>query len=232
MLPLIAALGVALLAHFAPFPFLLDVTDETVWRMPTQDPPTIYLTFDDGPNPAVTPRLLDVLAKHDVSATFFIIDKHLTRETAPIVRRTFAEGHAVALHWHSRNLMFYRPSWVATTMQEAAARLYVMTGYESCRAFRPHAGNRSIPMLMGTSLAGYVVVGWGWMLWDFNFFRARNAEDLVPRLADRASPGDIIVIHDGHHVNPRADRDYAIETVDRLIPELRAKGFEFGTICP
>jgi peptidoglycan-N-acetylglucosamine deacetylase len=173
MLPVIAALGVALLAHFAPFPFLLDVTDETVWRMPAGEPRTVYLTFDDGPNPAATPRLLDVLATHGVSATFFIIDKHLTRETAPIVRRTFEEGHAVALHWHSRNLMFYRPSWVATTLQEAAARLYVMTGYESCRAFRPHAGNRSIPMLRGTSLAGYLVVGWGWMLWDFNFFRAR-----------------------------------------------------------
>ena len=232
MLPLVAALGAALLAHFAPFPFLLDVTDETVWRMPQDGPPTVYLTFDDGPNPTATPRLLDVLATHGVHGTFFVIDKHLTRETAPIVRRTFQEGHAVALHWHSRNLMFYRPSWVATTLQEAAARLEVMTGYQSCRAFRPHAGHRSVPMLMGTAMAGYVVVGWGWMLWDFNFFRARNADDLVPRLADRASPGDIIVIHDGHHVNPRAERDYAIETVDRLIPELRAKGFQFGTICP
>jgi chitooligosaccharide deacetylase len=232
MLPLIAAVGVAVLAHFAPFPFLLDVTDDTVWRMPQGDPPTIYLTFDDGPNPDATPRLLDVLARHDVTATFFVIDKHLTAATAPIVRRTFQEGHAVGLHWHSRTLMFYRPSWVATTLQEASARMEVMTGYQPCRAFRPHGGNRSIPMLMGTATAGYLVVGWGWMLWDFNFFRARNADDLVPRLADHASPGDIIVIHDGHHENPRAERGYAIETVDRLIPELRAKGFQFGTICP
>jgi chitooligosaccharide deacetylase len=232
MLPLLAVLGAAVLSHLAPFPFLLDVTDDTVWRMPRDGPPTVYLTFDDGPNPRATPRLLDVLARHGVTATFFVIDKHVTRETAPIVRRTFEEGHAVGLHWHSRSLMFYRPSWVATTLQEAAARLEVMTGYQSCRAFRPHAGHRSINMLMGTATAGYLVVGWGWMLWDFNFFRARNADDLVPRLADRASPGDIIVIHDGHHVDPRSDRDYAIETVDRLIPELRAKGFEFGTICP
>jgi peptidoglycan/xylan/chitin deacetylase (PgdA/CDA1 family) len=75
-------------------------------------------------------------------------------------------------------------------------------------------------------------VGWGWMLWDFNWFRARNADDLVPRFVNHVSPGDIIVIHDGHHVNPRANRDYAIETVDRLIPELRARGFQFGVICP
>jgi peptidoglycan/xylan/chitin deacetylase (PgdA/CDA1 family) len=228
----IAAIGVAVLAHFAPFPFLLDVTDETVWRMPQEAPPTVYLTFDDGPNPAATPQLLDVLARHGVNATFFVIDKHLTAATAPIVRRTFEDGHAVALHWHSRTLMFYHPSWVATTLQEAAARLEILTGHQACRAFRPHAGHRSVPMIMGAARAGYLIVGWGWMLWDFNWFKARNADDLVPRLADHVSPGDIIVIHDGHHVNPRANREYAIETVDRLIPELRARGYQFGVICP
>ena len=200
--------------------------------MPEGNPPTIYLTFDDGPNPAATPGLLDVLHKHDVNATFFVIDKHLTRETAPIVRRAFEEGHAVALHSDTRRLMFYSPTLLATTLQEAAARIEVMTGYPPCRAFRPHAGNRSVPMLMGASRAGYRVVGWGWMLWDFNFFKKKTAASLVPRLVDRASAGDIIVIHDGHHKDPRPDRTYAIETVDALIPALRAKGFEFGTICP
>jgi peptidoglycan/xylan/chitin deacetylase (PgdA/CDA1 family) len=228
----IAAIGVAVLAHVAPFPFLLDVTEDTIWRMPQEGPRTVYLTFDDGPNPAATPQLLDVLARHGVNATFFVIDKHLTAATAPIVRRTFEEGHAVALHWHSRALMFHQPSSVATTLQEAAARLEILTGHQACKAFRPHAGHRSVPMIMGASRAGYVIVGWGWMLWDFNWFKARNADDLVPRLADHVSPGDIIVIHDGHHEDPHADRRYAIETIDRLIPELRAQGFQFGVICP
>ena len=228
---LIAA-AVLVVAHVAPFPFLLDTTAHTMWRMPAGDPPTVYLTFDDGPNPTATPALLDTLARHGVSATFFVIDKHNTAATAPIVRRAFEEGHAVALHWHSRNLMFYGPSLVATTLQEASARLEVLTGYQPCRAFRPHGGNRSIPLIMGAARAGYVVVGWGWMLWDFNWFRRRNADDLVPRLTAHASPGDIVVIHDGHHVDPRADRAYAIETVDRLIPALQARGFQFGTICP
>jgi chitooligosaccharide deacetylase len=211
---------------------LLDVTNRTVWRMPATDPPTIYLTFDDGPNPAATPRLLDVLRQHDVTATFFVIDKHITNETLPILRRTFDEGHAVALHSHTRALMFANDGLVATTLQEAAARIEVLTGYQTCRAFRPHAGNRSVMMLMGAARAGYTVVGWGWMLWDFNWFRAKSADALVPRFVARASPGDIVVIHDGHHKDPRADRQYAIETVDRLIPELKARGFQFGTICP
>src|SRR5262245_9644072 len=146
MLFFIVALGVVVVSHIAPFPFLLDVTDDTVWRMPRGETPTVYLTFDDGPNPAATPQLLDVLARHRVPATFFVIDKHLTPETAPIVRRAFEEGHAVAVHWHSRELMFRGPVYVASALQEAAAHLEVMTGHPACRAFRPHGGNRSIPM--------------------------------------------------------------------------------------
>lgn len=231
MIWLIAAV-VAVLAHTAPFPFLLDTTERTVWRMPSTAPPTVYLTFDDGPNPTATPALLDTLARHGVQATFFIIDKHLTADTAAIVRRAFEDGHAVALHSHTRTLMFKTPEDVATTLQHAAQRMHQLTGYAPCRAFRPHAGNRSVPLLMGAARAGYRVIGWGWMLWDFNGFRARTADSLVPRLVERASPGDIVVIHDGHHEDQRADRAYAVETADRLIPELKGRGFSFGTICP
>jgi Predicted xylanase/chitin deacetylase len=224
--------AVVLLAHTAPFPFLLDVTDRTVWRMAKGSPPTVYLTFDDGPNPTATNDLLDTLGRHGVKGTFFIIDKHLTNDTAPIVRRAFQEGHAVALHSHTRTLMFKTPGGMAAALTKAAARIEQMTGHTPCRAFRPHGGNRSVPMLLGAKRAGYRVIGWGWMLWDFNWFRSKTAKALVPRFADRASAGDIIVIHDGHHVDPRPDRRYAVETIDRLIPELKSRGFEFGTICP
>jgi peptidoglycan-N-acetylglucosamine deacetylase len=228
----LVAAAIAVLAHTAPFPFLLDITDRTIWRMPAGSPPTIYLTFDDGPNPTATPLLLDTLARHGVRGTFFIIDKHLTPDTAPIVRRAFDEGHAVALHSHTRALLFQTPAGFARTLSRAADRMQQLTGHAPCRAFRPHAGNRSVPMLLGAARAGYQVIGWGWMLWDFNWFRDRTAESLVPRLVDRASPGDIIVIHDGHHQDARADRRYAVDTVDRLVPELATRGFRFGTICP
>ena len=118
MLLLAVAIGAFVAAHFMPFPFLFDTTSATVWRMPRTETPTVYLTFDDGPNPTATPQLLDVLAQHQVQATFFVIDKHITPETAPIVRRAFEEGHAVAIHWHARELMFKSPSYVASAIQE------------------------------------------------------------------------------------------------------------------
>jgi peptidoglycan/xylan/chitin deacetylase (PgdA/CDA1 family) len=68
-------------------------------------------------------------------------------------------------------------------------------------------------------------------MWDWNWWRGREADSLAKRLGRKASRGDIIVIHDGHHVDPKADRRHAAETVRRLIPALRARGFSFGTVC-
>ena len=88
---LLAVAGLAALVHTAPFPFLLELfhRSRSIWRV-TSDadtPPTVYLTFDDGPNPDWTPALLDALCDHHVRATFFLIDEHITAETAPVVKR-------------------------------------------------------------------------------------------------------------------------------------------------
>jgi peptidoglycan/xylan/chitin deacetylase (PgdA/CDA1 family) len=86
-------------------------------------------------------------------------------------------------------------------------------------------------MYQGLDLIGYRLAGWTWGMWDFDWGRERQADRLAPRLARKASDGDIIVIHDGHHVNPRADRRHAAETVRRLVPALRRHGFVFKPLC-
>lgn len=68
-------------------------------------------------------------------------------------------------------------------------------------------------------------------MWDFDWGRRRDASRLAERLARKASSGDIVVIHDGHHKNPRADRRHAAETVRLLAPKLRARGFTFMPLC-
>jgi peptidoglycan-N-acetylglucosamine deacetylase len=225
--------AIAALAHTAPFPFALDAlhAGRVTWRMPHRDgPPTIFLTYDDGPNPTVTPGLLDVLAAEQVSATFFLIERHISDETTPLVRRISTEGHAIALHSHTRKKMMMAPADLARTLTQFAARVEAITGEPTCRAFRPHAGWRSSTMLEALERIDYQLIGWGFMLWDFDLFRRRSVR-IVPRLVRHASPGDIIVIHDGDHVNPRADRQHAIDVTRALIPALRQKGFRFGTIC-
>ena len=227
--------GVAALTHTAPFPFLFEVfrPSRSLWHVKPRPgaAPTIYLTFDDGPNPDWTPALLDALQEHHVRATFFLIDAHITPETAPIVRRIADEGHAIGLHTGTRRLMVMAPDDVSKTLQHAAARIAAITGRAPCHLFRPHAGWRSSTMYEGLHRAGYTLAGWSWGMWDWHWWRTPRADRVAPRLARKASAGDIIVIHDGDHVNPRADRRHAAEIVRRLAPLLRSRGFDFGTLC-
>lgn len=227
------AAGVLFLAHTAPAPFLMEAFagNLALWHMPRTDPPTVYLTFDDGPNPTTTPDLLDVLAAGRAHATFFLIDRHITPETAPIVRRMFDEGHAVGLHSHTRRDMLMSPARFARRLTEAAGRIEQIAGRPPCRAFRPHAGWRSESMFFGLRRIDYKMVGWGWALWDWNWFRPRTAASVVNRLRDRVRGGDIIVLHDGDESAPRKDQRHTVDATRELIPLFRAKGLQFGTIC-
>jgi chitooligosaccharide deacetylase len=230
---LIVGIGVIVLAHTAPAPFLLDAIagDRAVWHMPRSDPPTVYLTYDDGPNPTTTPDLLDVLAREQVNATFFLIDAHITEATAPIVRRMFAEGHTVALHTASRRHMLSTPAAFARMLEAAADRIEQLAGSTPCRAFRPHAGWRSGSMYEGLQKLDYRLVGWGWMLWDWNWYRQRTADNVVQRIGPRVRAGDIIVMHDGDEKAPHADQRHTVEATARLVPMLRGRGFAFRPIC-
>ncbi|PYR90531.1 MAG: hypothetical protein DMF84_20020 [Acidobacteria bacterium] len=229
----VIAIGVIALAHTAPAPFILDriAGDRAVWHMSRGRPATVYLTFDDGPNPTTTPDLLDVLARERVHATFFLIDQHITGATAPIVRRIFADGHAVGLHTGSRRYMLLSASQVAARLTAAADRIEALAGARPCRIFRPHAGWRSAEMYAALRRIDHRLVGWGWMLWDWNWFRRRTADSIVNRLANRVSAGDIMVMHDGDESHPYADQRQTVEATERLIPLLRARGFAFGTVC-
>ncbi len=228
-------IGAIAAAHMVPFPFLFEAfrPSGSLWRVKraTGTPPTLYFTFDDGPNAQWTPPLLDALRDTNARATFFLIDEHITAETAPIVRRIADEGHAIGLHSGTRRLMILSPDALASRLQAAASRIQAITGREPCRLFRPHAGWRSITMYAGLKRAGYRLAGWTWGMWDWDWWRTPRAERIVQRLSRKASAGDIIVIHDGHHKNPQADRRHAGETMRRLVPMLRERGFQFAPLC-
>jgi peptidoglycan/xylan/chitin deacetylase (PgdA/CDA1 family) len=230
----LVVIGVAALSHTAPFPFLFDaaVGNVSVWRV--QQPANgraVYLTFDDGPNPTVTPELLDLLKDRNVRVTFFLINEHVTEATAPIVRRMFTEGHAVGQHSGNRWLMLHSRSRLTTELQTEASHIEVLTGHRPCPIFRPHAGWRSIPMFRAMSRLNYRLVGWSWLTWDWYWLRRRTGDRVAHQVLAHASPGKIIVIHDAHHRNPRADRRYAVEATRRIIDGLRAKGYKFATFC-
>jgi peptidoglycan/xylan/chitin deacetylase (PgdA/CDA1 family) len=227
--------GAIAAAHAVPFPFLLEAfrPSRSLWHVKAAPgaTPTLYLTFDDGPNATWTPPLLDALRDTGARATFFLIDEHITEGTAPIVRRIADEGHAIGLHSGTRRLVIIPPDQLAQQLAAAAARVEAITGREPCRLFRPHAGWRSTTMYRGVEKAGYRLAGWSWGMWDWNWWRTPDGGRVAERIARKASAGDIVVIHDGHHRNPKADRRHAAEAVRQLVPALRARGFEFAALC-
>lgn len=218
------------LTHTAPAPGPFDALAgaRAIWHQPRTDPPTIYLTYDDGPNAKTTPDLLDVLAREHVKATFFLIDREITDRTAPIVARMFADGHAVALHSDSRGDLLMSPSGFARKLTTNADRIERLTGHRPIKAFRPHAGWRSATMYAGLRQIDYRLIGWSFMRWDFNWYRQRTADATVARVMARIRPGDIVVMHDGDVYHPAVDQRHTVEATARLIPLLRAKGFRFG----
>jgi peptidoglycan/xylan/chitin deacetylase (PgdA/CDA1 family) len=123
------------------------------------------------------------------------------------------------------------PSTLVTTLIDAANHVEQVTGCRPSRAFRPHAGWRSGSMYTALGRVDHQLIGWGWMLWDWNWFRERTADATVARVLSRARGGDIVVMHDGDESKPLADQRHTVEATERLIPALRAKGFQFGTIA-
>ena len=227
--------AVAILSHTAPAPFLFEAfrPSRSLWRLPPAPgaPKAIYLTFDDGPNPQWTPALLDALRETGARATFFLIDEHITIDSASVVRRIADEGHAIGLHSGTRQLLVMRPADLAARLQAAASRIEAITGTSPYRLFRPHAGWRSASMYEALASIDFRLAGWTWGMWDWDWWRQPRADRIATRLARKADPGDIIVIHDGHHKNPRADRRHAADAVRHLVPVLRREGYVFPALC-
>ena len=229
----LVVIGILALSHVAPFPFLFDAAAGRlcIWRvsLPAKEK-LVYLTFDDGPNLSATPQLLDMLKEKNVRATFFLIDRYVDARSAPIVRRMFEEGHTVGLHSGDRWLMAKSPEALGRRLRAAADRIELYSGHRPAALFRPHAGWRSVSMLVGLSRLRYRLVGWSWMTWDWCWFRERAGERVASQVLSHAAPGKIIVIHDGHHENREANRLYAIEATRLIIDGLKSRGFGFAIL--
>ena len=127
--------------------------------------------------------------------------------------------------------MLQSPDDFAATLTGWSDRIASLSGSRPCRAFRPHAGWRGGQMYAGLQEIDYTLVGWSWMLWDFNWGRARTADATVARILPRVHSGDIVVMHDGDESAPGRDQRATVAAAASLIPALRARGFVFDTVC-
>jgi peptidoglycan/xylan/chitin deacetylase (PgdA/CDA1 family) len=192
--------------------------DTFVWRL--RGPKAgVALTFDDGPDPVHTPKLLDLLARLDVRATFFVRGDAADRHP-DIVRRIVADGHAIASHtWDHRDLPGRSPDDLAQDLARCRRALREIAGVDT-RLFRPPRGRMDPRSVRTIAALGYRIVHWGVTYADY---RRDGLEPLLARM--RARPprsGDIVLLHDHN--------DHTIEALARLVPDWRSRGLVFETI--
>jgi peptidoglycan-N-acetylglucosamine deacetylase len=178
----------------------------------------IALTFDDGPHPAFTPQLLDVLKKNDVKATFFLVGE-MAEKAPDLVKREIAEGHSVGNHtYHHVNLTKIPKEDVATEIKACSDVLTKITG-KAPHLFRPPGGDYNRQVIEVAEAEGYTTIFW---TDDPGDYASPGKKIIEVRLLRNVNNGGIILIHDGVQ-----------ETVDilpKVIEYMKNRGFEFVTI--
>ncbi len=181
------------------------------------------LTFDDGPNPKWTPRLLDVLAEHEVKATFFMLGIRAHAEPE-LVRRVAAEGHLVGNHtWDHPNLARTATGKVRDELARTNETLEQITG-ERVQYFRPPFGARRPVVFRIARELGLRVVTWNAMTSDWS---EPSAEQIAGRLVEkidrleRRGRAANIVLHDGGHLERAADRGASVAAAGMLVARYR-----------
>ena len=197
----------------------------------TPSPKKIALTFDDGPNPAITPQLLDLLGRYSAPATFFLIGKFV-KQCPGLAREMHDRGHLLGNHTENHaNLFLQSREGIRGELSRCQQEIAAATG-ESPRWMRPPWGYRN-PLLGGevrrAGIAG--VVMWSKIGWDWT---PQPPARLIKRLAQvgraGSTRGDIVLLHDGDHRALGGDRTHVLSALEHWLPRWRDAGNEFVTI--
>lgn len=177
------------------------------------------LTFDDGPNPAWTPQLLDVLASYDVRATFFMVGKFAQAAPA-LVRRVAMSGHLIGNHsWSHPNLAVAAPTRVHQELARTKETLEQITGVQ-VKYFRPPFGGRRPAVFRAASSLGMTPVLWNAMAFDWSEPSAdRIAQRMmhsIHRLERRGRAANML-LHDGGHLGLGVDRGPTVAAASMLL---------------
>jgi peptidoglycan/xylan/chitin deacetylase (PgdA/CDA1 family) len=186
----------------------------------------IALTFDDGPNGPHTLRLLEVLAKHGVKATFFMIGSYV-RQQPEIARAVAQGGHVIGNHTFSHPRLIFKTA-VETRAELVECRLALQdaVGVHS-NLFRPPFGGRRPATLRVVRQLGLQPVMWNVSGEDW---KAPTAEAIENEVARQIRGGDVVLLHDGSHRGMGAERTRTVAATEGLIPRLRDQGYEFVTV--
>jgi len=186
----------------------------------------IALTYDDGPNDPHTLRLLEVLARHGVRATFFLIGRYV-QQHPEIVHEIIQAGHVVGNHTSTHPLLTFKNEIaIRQELSECRSALQDAIG-EHSSLFRPPFGGRRPAVLRIARELGMSPVMWNVTGYDWN---APPAPEIERKITKQIRGGDVILLHDGGHKHMGADRSQTLIATDHLIARYKPEGYKFVTI--
>lgn len=215
------ALGGAAWGTYAPNSRLFGAV---VGRGPRES--VAFLTFDDGPNQGNTERILEVLAREEAPATFFMVGRHAERFPRTAVAVALA-GHQIGNHTYSHvKLHRVGPRRTAEEIGRAHQSITAATG-SIPHFFRAPHGYRGPFVARAIAPYHYVAFGWTFGVWD----SARpGVEEIRSRVRRRLRPGAIILLHDGDGYDPYGDRSQTAEALTGIIADIRAAGYRLDSL--
>ncbi|MEO8090054.1 MAG: polysaccharide deacetylase family protein [Gemmatimonadales bacterium] len=215
------ALGAGLRGAYAPNSRLFG---PVIGRGPHE--PVAYLTFDDGPNPEVTERVLEVLDQEQAPATFFMVGRHVERYpgTAAAVARA---GHEIGNHTYS-HIKLHRvgPRRAGSEIRRGHQAIAGTTGYVP-RSFRAPHGYRSPFVAHAVAPYGYRSFGWTLGVWDSD---CPGVSQIRNRVRKGLTPGTIILLHDGDGYDPRGNRWQTAAALPGIIRDVRDAGYRLDSL--
>lgn len=187
----------------------------------------VALTFDDGPDPVMTPQVLDALAAAGAHATFFVIGHKLAAEPA-LGQRIVTEGHALGNHsWrHSRWQNFFTTRAHLAEIDQCEAAIAAVGRTRRQPLYRPPVGLKSGELARAAWQRGAAIVAWSLHARDT---RGADARAIARRVLTRVRPGDIVLLHDGHDL-PGRRRPHCAEAVRLILQGLEGKGLRCVTV--
>lgn len=198
----------------------------TISRGPA-DRSIVALTFDDGPDSEITPAILDTLNAFRAKATFFAIGRNVAQHR-DIARRIVAEGHELGNHsWqHSRLQNFYTRRWQSEDLQRSAEMIQQITGRADFPLYRPPVGLKSPSLARAAHRLGLKMVAWSLHGRDTT---QRDPRRIATDILDRITPGDIVLLHDGHDI-PGQHRTAGANALPLILEGLKQRRLEAVTV--
>ena len=186
----------------------------------------VALTFDDGPYPPYTDRLLDVLKAKRVHATFFLVAEQ-AQQYPELVRRMKAEGHTVGLHaFRHRDFLKLTEEEKRKDLEQGKNLLRDITGKNPVY-WRPPHGFRDFSVMETAAAQNLTVVNWSVIPRDWTGI---DSQEIYRRVMDKADDGAIVLLHDGDSPGYKASRQATVDAVAPLIDSLREKGYHLVSL--